>query len=110
MPLIVNKVFYSQDVTIYQVLQLKQRSHFVPANISQVVRTTAPHIHSTVVFIFLYVNFVESGIGIVSNPEHNRTHQVVMLNELNKANCVNFFSTANHLFCSMIVSKLEQMG
>jgi hypothetical protein len=41
----------------------------MPANVSQIVRATAPHGHRFGIFEFLDIDFVIGRIAIVLNPE-----------------------------------------
>jgi hypothetical protein len=73
----------AEHVFIRHVLQTKQGSRFVPADIAEVIRTTATQRHQFGVGIFLDVHFVESVVAIVLYAKNNAAGKLVVLHHFN---------------------------
>ena len=79
------------------------------ADIAQIVRTTATHIHGVGIFVLLDIYFVESRVRIVTHPKHNSAHEFIMFYQFRKTDSMNFFPSTDHFFGTVVVSKLQQM-
>ena len=58
---------------------------------------------------FLYINFIIGGVAIILYPEYSGAKQIIVFNKFNKADSMDFFSTADHFICSMGVYVLDKV-
>ncbi len=90
-----------EHAAVQQLLQLQESTHFMPAYISQVVRTSTPERKIARVLVMLDIYLVKSGVIIVLHPEHGRAKKVVVLHHISEADGVDLFSTSDHFIGSV---------
>ena len=78
-------------------------------DIPEVIRATAAKRQRPRIFIFLDMNFVESGIVIIFHPKGDRAHQFIMFQEFHVTDGVDLLTSADYLIGSVIVYKFQQV-
>lgn len=81
----------------------------MPADVAEVVGAGTTQEQRFRIVIFLNVYFVKSSITIISYPKGNRAHKIIMINQFNISEGVNFFPTPYNFICAGIVYVFYEM-
>src|SRR4030095_7307484 len=109
MPLIIFYVAGIQHIFIDHFLQLKKRGCLMPAYITKIIRTCTSDRKRFWIFYFLNIYLVKGGVNVILDPEYGGAKKIIIFNQLNKTDRMNFFSPANHFIRSMCVDVLDKV-
>jgi hypothetical protein len=90
-------------------LQLQQCRGFVPAYFGKIVWACTMQRHTLGIGVVVNTNFIPALVHIVLNPENNMVQQWVVINGINIAGKMNFFTASEYLVACIIVNMFNKV-
>jgi hypothetical protein len=107
--LVVPDGIITNHIPVNHILQVKQGCSFMPADVSQVIRTSAPQGQGPGILVFLNIHLVKGVVVIVFNPETNGIYEFIVLYKFNITDGMYLLTTTDYFICAIVINKLEEM-